>query len=144
MLEYSTYYNGEYTHVYDLDKCIKAIQCRNADNEQRIEYLEKENKKLKDEAYKDNELQDMKNELERTKDAYYRGFPITKKEESIIKEWMKNHDEEVHGIKTQEDRIMAGGCIGGRYSYHFIPTSIGTIGTVKCSCGAEFNFQEIF
>lgn len=25
----------------------------------------------------------------------------------------------------------------------FVPTSIGTIGTVKCSCGAEFTFQDL-
>ena len=26
---------------------------------------------------------------------------------------------------------------------NFVPTSIGTSGVIKCSCGAEFEFQEI-
>ena len=104
MSEYSTYYNGEWTNVYDLDDCIRAIQCRNADNEKRIKYLEEENHKLKEEY---------------------------------------NKDEEVHGWTTDRMRMKAEGCCGGRYSYKFVPTSLGVSGVIRCHCGAEFEFQEI-
>jgi hypothetical protein len=142
-MRYKKSKNGKLINVYDLEECLQSIRIQNEDKDDRIKYLQEENKKLKDEAYKDNELQDMKNKLDKMQEDYYRGFPITEKEESAIKAWTKKHDEEVHKIMTQEDRIMAGGCIGGRYSYHFVPTSIGTIGTVKCSCGAEFTFCEL-
>lgn len=143
MLEYTTYFNGEYTHVYDLDDCLRAIKCRNKDNEDTIEYLRKENKRLKEENYKDNELQKIKQQLERMKADYWRGFPITEKEEKAIEEWKKKHEEEVHGLTTDKMRLKAQGVSGGRYSYHFVPTTIGTSGVIRCSCGAEFEFQEI-
>ena len=141
--EYWTGYNGEYTHVYKLDDCIRAILCRNKDNEDRIKQLEEEIKKLKEENWKDEELQAMKEEMKLMKAEYYRGFPISESEEKAINEWQRKHEEEVHGLKTNKDRLRAGGCIGGRYSYHFYPTSIGTSGVVKCSCGAEFEFREL-
>lgn len=143
MSEWYTHFNGKYTHVYELDDCIRAIQCRNQRNEDRIAYLEAENKKLKEETYKDEELQDMKKQLDRMQDEYWRGFPISEKEEKAIEEWKKKHEEEVHGLKTDYERMKAGGCCGGGYSYHFVPTSIGTSGVVRCTCGAEFEFQEI-
>ena len=106
-------------------------------------YLEEENKKLKDEHYKDSEMQRMKTELEKAKDDLHRGFPISKEEEEKIKEWQLKHDAEKHGLKTMEQRLRAGGCCGGRYTYQFVPTSIGTIGEVICSCGEKFTFQDL-
>ena len=122
---------GEFVHVYDLEKCLLSIRTRDEDKSERIKCLEEANKKLKDEAYKDNELQKMKDSLEQMRADYYRGFPITEQEMSFIKEWKKKHEEEVHNGKY------------GSYSYHFYPTSIGTSGVIRCSCGAEFEFQEI-
>ena len=142
MSEYSTYFNGEYTHVYDLEDCLKAIRCRNADNEKRIKYLEEENKKLKDEHYKDGEIQTMKSELDKMKKDYWRGFPISENEEKAIEKWKKEHDKKVHGF-SKKLRMKAEGVSGGRYSYHFVPTALGTSGVIRCSCGAEFEFQEI-
>lgn len=141
--EYWTGYNGEYTHVYKLDDAVRAILCRNKHDEDRIKWLEEENKKLKEEAWKDEEFSNMKAELDKLKDEYYRGFPITKSEAEAIEKWKRAHEEEVHGLKTNKQRLKARGVSGGRYSYHFIPTSIGTSGVVRCSCGAEFEFQKI-
>lgn len=143
MSEYTTYFNGEYTNVYDLDDCLRAIKCRNQDNEDTIEYLRKENKRLKEENYKDDELQKMKTQLEKMKADYWRGFPITEDEKKAIEEWKKKHEEEVHGLTTDKMRLRAQGISGGRYSYHFVPTTIGTSGVIRCSCGAEFEFREI-
>ena len=36
-----------------------------------------------------------------------------------------------------------GGAIGGTFTYEFIPTSIGTIGTIKCTCGDSFTFEDL-
>ena len=141
--KYTTYYNGVYTEVHTLDDCIRAVLCRNKNNEDRIKYLEEENKQLKDEAWKDEELQKMKTKYEKMESDYWRGFPITEKEANTISEWKKKHEEEVHGLTTDAKRLKAAGTIGGRYSYHFYPTSIGISGVVRCRCGAEFEFQEI-
>ena len=143
MSEYRTGFNGEVVVVYDFDKCIKALQCRNFDNEKRIKYLEEENRKLKEEYNKDEEIQKMKSEVEKMQKDYWRGFPITEDEENAIKEWRKKHDVEVHGLTTSRMRMKAEGCCGGRYSYKFVPTSISTIGYIECSCGEKFCFTEI-
>lgn len=143
MSEYGTYFDGKYTHVYDLDECIRAIQCRNADNEEKIKWLTEENRRLKEEYNKDEEIQKMQECLNKMQKDYWRGFPITEAEETAIEEWTKKHDEEAHNLTTDSLRMKAGGCSGGRYSYHFVPTSLGTSGVIKCSCGAKFEFQKI-
>ena len=146
ILDDSHYWTGDsedFVEVIPLERCFKAIKVRHNDNVKIIRYLEEENKKLKDNAYKNQELQNMKIELENMRKDYWRGFPITGDEEKRIKEWKKKHEEEVHGLTTELLRMKAGGVSGGRYSYHFVPTSIGTSGVIRCSCGAEFQFQEI-
>lgn len=127
----------------DVKEAFETIQ-------ERIDILEGQNKRLikeigrlKSEHYKDEELSTMETQLESMKKDYYRGFPISEEEQKSIREWMKKHDEEVHGCNSLKDKLRRGGCIGGTYTYEFIPTSIGTIGTVKCSCGAEFTFQDM-
>lgn len=143
--EYSTGdpISGEWCTVYELDKALKAIKVRHMHDMDRIKCLEEENKRLKEETYKDDKLLLMKNRLERMEKDYYRGFPISEKEEKSIREWINKHDEEVHGCHTSEEKLRRGGAIGGTYTYEFIPTSIGTIGTIKCSCGATFTFQDM-
>ena len=126
-----------------IDTFVEDIKHELQGKDIRIEYLEEQNQKLRDEKYKDNELLRMEAELKAMKEDYYRGFPISEEEQKSIREWMDKHDEEVHHARTLGDKLKLGGCCGGRYTYKFTPTSIGTIGTVKCSCGAELIFQEI-
>lgn len=127
----------------DVKDAFKTIQ-------ERIDILEGQNKRLireigrlKDKHYKDKELSTMKSQLEAMQKDYYRGFPISENEQKSIQDWMDKHNEELHNCQSLDDKIRRDGCIGGTYTYEFIPTSIGTIGTVKCSCGAEFTFQNI-
>lgn len=124
------------------DLCQGIID-KTVDKERRIEYLEEENKKLKDEHYKDSEMQRMEAELKKAKEDLYRGFPISEKEQEKIREWELKHDAEKHGLKTMEQRLRAGGCSGGRFTYQFVPTGIGTVGEVICSCGEKFTFQDL-
>jgi hypothetical protein len=141
MSGYSKIYDGEWVHVEDMDKCLKSIKVRYEDDQKRIKFLEERLKDLEDEKWKDNELQKIKSQLDRMKEDYYRGFPITEDEQKKIQEWQNKHDIEVHHLDTPERKMRAEGVSGGRLSYKFLPTSIGTFGTVKCSCGAEFDFQ---
>lgn len=143
--EYSTGnpMTSEWCQVYELDKALEAIKVRNMNDQDRIRYLKEENKKLKDNLYKDEQLSLMENELNKMKDDYYRGFPISEEEDKNIKEWIDNHERDVHGCYTLEDKINRGGCCGGTYIYEFVPTSIGKIGTVRCKCGAKYTFQDM-
>lgn len=96
------------------------------------DYLLKENERLKGEAYKDEELAKMKEQYEKMKADYHRGFGISEAEDKKIKEWME----------TLPDANT--GAIGGRFTYQFICTSIGDIGTVKDSVtGKEFTFRDL-
>ena len=140
-IEYYTCYEGKHTRVYKIEDAVRAILCRDRDNLNKIERLEEENKKLKDEVWKDEELQKMKTELEEMRADYNRGFPITESEQKKIDAWKEKHEEEVHGVRNDMPSYKRGR--GGSYSYHFYPTSIGTSGVIKCSCGAEFEFCEI-
>lgn len=126
----------------DVEAAFKTIQNRIEILESQIGRLAEENKRLKNEHYKDKELSEMKDKLDKMQRAYYRGFPISDEEEKRIEEWKNRHDEEVHNAYSLIDKVKLGGCCGGRYTYEFVPTGIGTIGTVKCSCGAEFIFQN--
>lgn len=126
-----------------IDTFVEDIKSELQGKDIRIKYLEKQNQELRDEKYKDNELSRMESELKTMKEDYYRGFPISEEEQKSIREWMNKHDEKVHHARTLGDKLKLGGCCGGRYTYEFTPTSIGTIGTVKCSCGAKFTFQDM-
>ena len=126
-----------------LEKCFDSIRKTINSKNKRIQHLEDVNKKLRDEAYKDRELQKMQEQIEEMRANYRRGFPITESEKKSINEWQKKHDEEVHNLRTSEDKMKAGGCIGGRYSYEFTVTSIGVLGEVKCSCGEKFCFCDL-
>lgn len=116
-------------------KYIETLEARNR-------LLLEENKNLKDEHYKDKKLSEMRLRLDDMQKDYYSGFPISEDERKRIKEWMDKHEEEVHNCHSLNDKLRRGGGIGGTYKYEFIPTSIGTIGTIVCTCGAKFTFQD--
>ena len=92
------------------------------------------NEHLRSEAYKDEELKKWRDSYLKLVSDVERGFPITKEEYEKILEFVHKHDE-MHGKS---------GTIGGRYTYSFLPTSIGTIGTLKCnSCEEVLVFREL-
>ena len=137
--KYTKKYNGETITVYPIEVCLKSILCRTEDLEDTIKVLAAENKALRDEAWKDKELQDMKEKLKRTEEDNYRGFPISEQEDAAIKEWREKHEKEVHNFSS--DKFYGA---GDRYSYHFTPTGLGTSGVIRCNiCGEEFEFCEI-
>ena len=103
----------------------------------------------KDEAYKqldewnkDKEIQKLKSEIESLQNELWNtrrySFEITPEEHAAIEEWKKKHVEEKHNGDTYA------GAIGGRYKYIFVLTSIGTVGSIKCSCGETFCFSELW
>ena len=101
----------------------------------RNDYLTKEIEKVKSEKYADEELSRLKSEYDKMKSDYYRGFPISEEEDKNIKDWIK---------KQQEKNPGSEGAAGGRFTYRFTPTGLGTVGTIIDGfTGDEFTFQEL-
>lgn len=105
--------------------------------EEHYKELREEYQKLRDEYDKDVEVAALKSEIADLQEALYRGFRISKEEDAEIKTWKEQHENEKHGGRHIR------GCSGGGYIYYFVPTGIGTAGTIRCSCGAEFDFREL-
>lgn len=130
---YSSYLNGKFHEFIGLEKSIDGI--KDSINET-LEYaarMEDRNKELLDEKWKDTQLQEMKEQYDRMKADYWRGFPISEEEEKKIIEWKDNHNNKRH-----KGNGLRGGAIGGSWKYSFVPTSIGTSGVVCCQyCRAK-------
>ena len=98
------------------------------------EHLLEENKRLKSESYKDEELAQMKASYVKMQDDYYRGFPISKEEMERIHRWMDELTKDYPEAKINS----------GRFHYEFYPTALGTAGEVVDSITKQrFTFQEI-
>ena len=121
-----------------LGELEEAINSSEARYKYRINNLEKEVKELKDPLIKDEMIAKLTKERCEAIENMNRGFPITKEEQAGIEEWCNNH------IKTKHGGNYYAGTIGGRWTYTFIPTSIGIIGKIKCSCCEEsYKFQDL-
>ena len=141
-LSYGVFIDGEYMEVETVDKCMKMLRYRFDDQKKTIDNLRNQIKELTDSQYKDKKLQEMKAELDKMQREYNRGFSITDDEWKTIETWKEKHDREVHGLTECNEKV--GGTIGGRYTFEFIPTTIGIIGIIKCgSCGEKFVFREL-
>lgn len=138
-------HNRSNKELYNMLDAIKETLEAREDTEK---YLREELQRARDEAYASDEMQQMKAELEKVRGDLYRGFGISEEEMEKISKWQEEHEAEVHNLKTLKQRAFAGGAIGGSYTYEFIPTSIGVIGTCKCNrCKGgkhgEFEFQSL-
>lgn len=116
--------------IHPLDESLDSIKTRFEELIQANQSLFGRLQELKQEKWADERLIEMKDKLKTMSEEYYRGFPISAETESRINEWKKNHRH-------------SGGAIGGTFTYEFIPTSIGTIGTIKCACGDSFTFEDL-
>lgn len=131
---------GDYKRGYkcpaDIEEYLSKIVKNTASRDMRIKHLEEENKKLRDERYKDAELSKMKEEVRKAREDLARGFPISKEEQMRINKWKKKHVDAYHGGK------IISGAAGDNYEYIFYPTGLGIFGSIKCSCGMSYDFQN--
>ena len=119
----------------DIKKTLQQVYDHYRSVCNRNDYLRKEIEKVKSEKYADEELSRLKSEYDKMKSDYYRGFPISEEEDKNINEWIK---------KQQEKNPGSGGTAGGRFTYRFTPTGLGTVGTIIDGfTGDEFTFQEL-
>ena len=102
-----------------------------------IESLKKENKFLKEQYDKDEEVSELKTEILSMKQRMSNAFVLNEKETKAIADWIENHNKEFHNGKLHYTGI------GGTFSYTFTPTSLGTIGEITCTCGQTFCFRSL-
>jgi hypothetical protein len=62
-------------------------------------------------------------------------FGLDSKELKKFNEWNTEHKKKC-SLKGSE------GAIGGRLTFSFTPTGLGTITTIKCGCGEELDVTE--
>lgn len=105
----------------DIRKVLQELYDHYRSIQNRNEYLKNELERVKSDKFKDEELAKMKSEYEKMKAEYYRGFAISEDEDDLIKEWEKHMIEKYPANS---------GAIGGRFRYEFVPTGVGTVGTV--------------
>lgn len=126
--------DGSICIMQNIKKVLQELYDHYRSVANRNEYLLEENKRLKSEAYKDEELSKMKDQYDKMNADYYRGFPISENENNKINEWIDKISKEYPGNE---------GAIGGRFTYEFIPTGVGTYGKIIDSIsGKSFSFQE--
>lgn len=128
--------------VNSLESSLDNIKYIVEKKDSEIKYLKNKVKELENEHFKDNELKEMQNKLDKMREDCNRGFIITEEEKKSIEDWSNKHIKKKHWDK-KNNCPKSQGAIGGLFTYEFIPTSIGVIGTIKCGCGAEFCFCEM-
>ena len=163
---YSSYLDGTFHHYQGLDKCLDEIRDTVEGVFAFAERVQQENEELKDLHWENQEIQNLQKKLETEKAKYNYGFPISEYGNKKIMEWQDQHWTNQHNAPDLKTRLRKQGAIGGSFTYEFIPTSIGTIGTIVCpacrekarrNCGdnreryrellkeydAEFEFQNL-
>ncbi len=60
-------------------------------------------------------------------------FTLSPKEVEKVIDWKANHPCKFVNVTT---------AIGGKHTYEFTPTGLGTITIVRCSCGSSLNLTE--
>lgn len=135
-----------------MDKNINEILCQIANKEDQTPYiiknvedglkkrdeeitrLREENKRLRDEAYKDSELQMMKRKMQAMQEDLRRGFPISEDEKSTINLWMDSNVVNKHKRFNYKN---------GQFKYEFQEFAEVEIGSVICTeCGDGFTFRQ--
>lgn len=140
---YYTQKDGKYITVPPIDDLCFALKEKFKNQEERITHLQEENERIKSEKYASEELSKMEKEIKTLKEEYRNGFPISDEEVKDVIQWKIQHDKEKHNAKTFEERLKLEGISGGRFKYIFVPTSLGIIGEIQCSCGEKYCFRDL-
>ena len=64
-------------------------------------------------------------------------FKLSEDEKVVLLDWKHKHDQVCKFTNGTPQ-----GAIGGRTTYQFTPTGLGTIASVLCACGAEHTLSN--
>ena len=129
--------NGKTIPVFmsnkELKEHLNAIEYNMTKLKEANDSLVEKNTALKDEHYKDKELQQMHDKLNKAIGDLNRGFPLSLEEADLIENWKDQHMTNIHKASTVEQRMKLNGVSGGRWTYVFTPTGIGTFASCRCN-----------
>lgn len=111
------------TQIPPIDTICTSLKTKFQEQEREIERLQRENKELKSEHYKDAELARLRKITDSLHEQLCFGFGITREEHESIMKWLAEKE-------------------GGNLEYRFIPTGIGDIGFVEYN-GDKFKFKDL-
>lgn len=114
--------------THDFEELIDAVKEKYDLLKRRYEFLKEENTKLKDKVFEKEYVARLQEKHDKMLRDYLRGFPLSEEDAKKIKKWQEEHK------KSCKQRC---------YGYRFFPTPLGVSGSIWCSCGAHFEFQEI-
>ena len=129
--------DGKLLEIPPMKELCEVLTTKFEEQEEKIEALKEENKKLKEGVWEKEEVAALENQWKVMKEEWARGFPLTEAEEDNIINWKKRHIEQEHNGKLSRTAI------GGQFTYAFTPTSIGIAGKVTCTCGAGYVFRDL-
>jgi len=132
----------KYSQDGTIDACLCYLKDTYDKKDEEIKRLRSRLQALTDDYSKDEDIKQMKEKLEQMRKDCFRGFPISEKEQEQIDEWKQSHMKKKHWDKVNHC-VCGSGAIGGRFTYEFVPTSIGVIGTIVCDCGESFTFKDL-
>lgn len=70
-------------------------------------------------------------------------FILSDVEDATLVKWLNDHEKDASCIfSVNHPNRSFGGAIGGTQTFSFTGTSLGTIKTVKCACGAQCDYTE--
>lgn len=82
---------------HQTNECVENLQAvidRLRGKDKQIEQLRKENNRLRDEHYKDEELKKLQEKIDKLQGDCNRGFPISFNEQEVIDEFREEHKKE--------------------------------------------------
>ena len=99
-----------------------------------IDYYRNRVHELEDAHYKDGKIKKLEEQLNSAVKELAKSYHIPAEAEEQFKEWRARHTEEKHNVSRNDIKgiLKLEGAVGGRWSYNFVPTSIGTI--ISCRC----------
>lgn len=107
-----------------------------------IERLSAENKTLKDELHRDDEIARLQREVDTLRATLQRSFVISEAEEAAIDNWRRKHTIECHGTASENEWLSLGCVAGEDMTYEFTRTTLGDVGVVRCVCGESYCFHD--
>lgn len=123
---FTLFKDGEVTEAYTTEEICDAIRARIYKAENDAKYALNEMNKMRNEKWKDEELQKMRAQVETMKADLYRSFQISLEERNAINDWQEKHRKNRHNNNAYIN-----------FTYSFLPTSIGTIGICICPICSE-------
>ena len=141
---YTSFKNGNIIHVGSVDDICNSIRERIESAEDAAERAQEQMREMRDEKWKDKELQAMKEQLDAVRERLRCGFGISKDETNAINAWKDQHWTNRHNAPDTNTRMRQQGAIGGSFEYKFVPTSIGTAGSVCCATCMEKARREAY